>query len=155
MGSLESISVITENNLNRQIEEYKRILEKAQNIIGILSIFLPLYIYFLEKSNLVIVIISIIPIVLIIIGIVLMLSIMRNKSPLTFGINEDRLQVLSEKGDEEILSYNIFANIYSISQSKILIDRINKRFNKGLVLVIISIILSVVLLVLSIFTYSK
>jgi hypothetical protein len=155
LGSLESISVITENNLNRQIEEYKRILEKAQNIIGILSIFLPLYIYFLEKSNLVIVIISIIPIVLIIIGIVLMLSIMRNKSPLTFGINEDRLQVLSEKGDEEILSYNIFANIYSISQSKILIDRINKRFNKGLVLVIISIILSVVLLVLSIFTYSK
>lgn len=146
--SLELIAYETERLVNIQIEQFRRLQDKSNTIIGIVSIFIPLFILFIEKGSTFILLISIIPIAFIIIGIILLIKILRSEPMLT-GINRNRLEELLNQEDEYILLYKISSNVEGSELNEPLIFKNNRIFNIAINLIVISIILAITILVLN------
>ena len=143
--SIKYISSKSKELLILQIEAFRSIDQKSGIIVGIASLFLPLFIASLTKQNKIIQIASIIPILLLLIGIVIILYAIRSQR-LAEGFNEDEFDRLINRNIKHIFIAEISYNKYCIQKNNIIVDKKNRFFNIGLILIIVAIILSIILL---------
>lgn len=71
MANEKSIEIIAEKSkelLDRQIQTYRNKQDKATTILGILSLFFPIYLFVIEKSTYWVKLLSIVPIIVMTIG---------------------------------------------------------------------------------------
>ncbi len=147
---LEFLSDRARELLDRQITSFRATHAKAGSIIAIVSIFVPFFLFIIEKSSFFIKLLSIIPILGLGYSIVLMIVILRTKK-LDQGFNENQLDRLVNEDYENILLYEIGAKKDSFTDNQEITKKQNSKFNKGLNSTIIAIFLSFALLISSIF----
>lgn len=153
MQDLKDLEFLAERSrelLDRQITSFRATHTKAGSIIAVVAIFVPLFLFIIEKSAIVIKIASIIPIALLCYSIVLMIEILRTKK-LDQGFNESQLDKLVNESYENILLYEIGAKKDSFTDNQVITEKQNRNFNNGLSYTIAAIFLSFGLLILSIF----
>ena len=147
--SKDSISFIAQKSkelLNSQIESYRSLFTKAGMIIGILSLFIPVFLFLIEKSFFIVKLISIIPIGMMIYGILKMLNILRSPE-LSRGFNEDKYEDLINQDLKDVEKFEISSNKLSIKENDNLLSKYQKKYNRGITLIGISLITSILLLV--------
>jgi len=147
---LEFLSERARELLDRQITSFRATHAKAGSIIAIVSIFVPLFLFIIEKSAFIIKLFSIIPILGFGYSIILMIEILRTKK-LDQGFNVNQLGRLVNESYENILLYEIGAKKDSFTDNQEITENQNKKFNKGLNFTIAAIFLSFALLITSIF----
>ncbi|HED06208.1 MAG TPA: hypothetical protein ENI61_05945 [Ignavibacteria bacterium] len=151
---LEFLAERAKELLDRQISSYRTNHTKAGTIIGISSVFIPIFLFIIEKSSTIIQIISIIPILIFLYSIILMINILRSRD-LDQGFNQEQFDRLVKQDYESILLYDIGAKKDSISDNQIITERQNRRFNKGLIATVIAIFISISLLITNLLLLSK
>lgn len=134
--------------LDRQISSYRTNHTKAGTVIGISSVFMPIFLFIIEKSPVLIQVLSIIPIVIFMYSIILMINILRSK-PLDQGFNQNQFDKLVNQKYESILLYEIGAKKDSITDNQKITEKQNKKFNKGLIATIVAIFFSISLLIIN------
>lgn len=147
---LEFLSERARELLDRQIDSFRVNHAKAGTIIAIIAIFVPIFLFIIEKSSFIIQLLAIIPILIFGYALILMIEILRSQK-LGQGFNEDQFNKLVNDRYENILLYEIGAKTGSVKDNQKITHKQNKRFNKGLNLTIISIFLSFIMLIASIF----
>ena len=131
--------------LDRQISSYRTNHTKAGTIIGISSVFIPVFLFIIEKSPKIIQLLALIPIVIFLYSIILMINILRSRK-LDQGFNQNQFDKLVNQDYEKILLYEIGAKKNSITDNQKITDKQNNRFNRGLIATVIAIIFSITLL---------
>lgn len=79
-----------------------------------------------------------------------MLNVLRPQ-PLEQAISVDKYPDLVNKPLQEIVLFDLAVNLDSFKANRIIIDKANRSYNKGVVLTIIAIIVSIVILLANIF----
>lgn len=136
--------------IEKQVNSYRQQHSYAGTIIGVTALFIPFFLNGLDNSYEVIQFISIIPIALFIWAILLMLSILRSK-PLGQAFSVDKYQELVNKKYKEILVYELGANTSAYRNNKIITEKENKKYNRGVQLTTLGILISIILLFTNIF----
>lgn len=145
LKDLEFLAEKAKELLDRQISSYRTNHTKAGTIIGISSLFIPIFLFIIEKSSIALQIIAIVPILLFLFSIIQMINILRSRL-LDQGFNQDQFDKLVNKNYEEILLYEIGAKKDSIKDNQKITKKQNNRFNKGLITTVIAIFFSISLL---------
>lgn len=148
LKDLEFLADRARELLNRQISSYRANHNKAATVIGICSIFIPLFLFIIEKLSLFIQIFSIVPLLTFIYSMCLMISVLRSRD-LHQGFNYDQFDRLVNEDLEKILLYEIGAKRESIRDNEKITAFQNRRFNKGLITAVVAIFLSILLLLVS------
>jgi hypothetical protein len=143
---LEFLAEKAKELLDRQISSYRTNHTKAGTIIGISSVFIPIFLFIIEKSSTLIQILSIIPIIGFSYSIILMINILRSR-PLDQGFNQYQFDKLVKQDYESILLYEIGAMKDSITDNQKITKSQNRKFNQGLIITVIAIFFSISLLV--------
>lgn len=147
-----SIKIISEKSkelLERQIGTYRNKQEKATTILGLLSLFLPLYLFIIEKSPELIKILSIIPLAIMTWGTIIIIRILQAQK-LNQGYNPDKFSEFINWQPKEIYLYEIASNKLSFEKNNPILEKQNDNYNRGIIIIIISIGLSISLLVINI-----
>jgi hypothetical protein len=142
---LEFISLNSKEIVEKQVDSYRQQHSYAGTIIGVTALFIPFYLSSLVGTFQVIQLISVVPISVFIWAILLMLSIFRTK-PLDQAYNVEKYQELITKPYKEILMSVIEANTISYGKNKVITEKGNKNYNKGVKLTTIALIISIILL---------
>jgi len=150
MQDLEFLAEKAKELLDRQIESYRLNHTKAGTIIGISAIFLPVFLFVIEKASPIIQVLSVLPLIFFGISLYIMIRVLRSR-PLDQGFRPEKLDILVNEDYEDILLYEIGAKKDSFRDNEIISDRQNKRFDRGLRTTIIAITLSILLLFGNIF----
>ena len=132
--------------LQAQFEAYRSLFTKAGVLVGIPSLFLPLFLFVLEKSSPLIKVLSIIPIGVMLWGVVKMLLVMK-PNQMFHGFKEDMFEELANKKLVDLDTYELGANRTSIKTNDRTLAKQNRLYNSGLTLIVFSILVSVLLLV--------
>ncbi len=146
---LEFLAERAKELLDRQISSYRTNYTKAATIIGISSVFIPVFLFFIEKSPKIIQFISVLPILIFLVSIVLLIIVLMSRQ-LDQGFNQNQFDKLVNQDYESILLYEIGAKKDSITDNEKIVEKQNKLFNKGLIATIVAILLSILLLITSI-----
>ena len=149
-NSIEFITDKSKELLDRQIAAFLHIDQNAGIIVGIVSIFLPLFVGSIVTENIIIKLISLIPIVVFVVGIVVMLLVIRSKK-LNLGYSEKEIEELIDEPIKNILKIEIAYNVIAYEENEDIIINKNSLYNFGLIILIIAIILSVVMMIVNIF----
>lgn len=156
--NIESIELIREKSkqmIDAQIQSYRSLFTKAGTITGVLSIFFPLFLFLIESSVFTIKIISIIPILLALYGLINMLLTLKSPS-LARGVKIDKFDELINYNIKKLKKYDIAYNKLSYQKNHETLKIMNKRYNWGLLSTIFSVVISITLLLCSnIFFYSE
>lgn len=144
--SIEYIANKSKELLSNQIDSYRSLHQKASTLIAITAIFVPLFLFLVEKACFWIKISAAILIIPMIIGIVLLVLTLRAKK-ISEGYDESVFEELINKKIKAVYKTEIAYNKYSIEQNDIILNSQNKKYNIGLVLILISIILSIGLMI--------
>lgn len=142
---LEFLAERARELLDRQIGSYRTNHAKATTIIGISALFVPIFIFVVENSNMIIQIIAIVPIVLFGCSICFMLKVL-SAQKLSQGFNEEQFSRLVNVDYENILLYEIGAKLDSFKDNQKIIKKQNDQFATGLVFTKVAIFLSLSLL---------
>lgn len=142
---LEFLAERVRELLDRQISSYRTNHTKAGTIIGISSIFIPIFLFIIEKSPVIIQILAVIPIIIFLYSIILMINILRSQQ-LDQGFNQNQFDKLVKQDYESILLYDIGAKRDSISDNQKITEKQNKKFNRGLITTVVAIFFSISLL---------
>ena len=145
-NSISFVAKKSKELLNIQIESYRSLFIKSGIIIGVISIFLPIFLFLLEEAYFFIKILSIIPIGLLFWGILELLSILRS-AEFYRGFNEDKFEKLINKELKEIEKFEIAANKLSIIENDKSLMKQQRKYNRDITLVGISLIISMSLLI--------
>jgi len=151
---LEFLSERARELLDRQIASFRVSHAKAGTIIAVIVIFVPIFLFIIEKAAFIIQLFAIIPILVLGYALILMIEILRAQK-LDQGFNEEQFDKLVNDSYENILLYEIGAKTSSIKDNQEITNKQNKRFNRGLNFTIISIFLSFLILIGSIFVNPK
>lgn len=151
---LEFLSERARELLDRQITSFRANHAKAGSIIAVIAIFVPLFLFVVEKSCFVIQLIAIIPIIVLGYALILMIRILKAQK-LDQGFNEEQLEKLVNESYENILLYEIGAKKDSFKDNQEITEKQNKKFDRGLNLTIIAIFLSFSILIGNIFIEPK
>jgi len=144
--TIEYIANKSKELLANQIDSYRSIHQKSGIIIAIAALFAPLFLFLIEKGYKWIQISSVIIIIPMIIGtIFLLITLMSRK--LSIGYDETTFEYLINQEIDYVHKFEIAYNKYSIEKNEIILIRQNSRYNRGILLIIISILLSIGLLV--------
>jgi hypothetical protein len=147
-----SIKIISEKSkelLERQIGTYRSKQDKATTILGLLSLFLPLYLFIIEKSSEWTKLLSIIPLTIMTWGTILIIRILKTQK-LNQGYNPDKFPEFINWQPREIYLYEIASNKLSFEDNDVILEKQNNNYNKGIKILIISIGLSISLLLFDI-----
>ena len=147
-----SIKIISEKSkelLERQIGTYRSKQDRATTILGLLSLFLPLYLFIIEKSSGLTKIISIVPLAIMTYGTILIIRILMSKK-INQGYNPDKFPEFINWQPREIYLYEISSNKLSFEKNNTILEGQNNNYNRGIIILIISIGLSISLLLLDI-----
>jgi K+-sensing histidine kinase KdpD len=142
---LEFLAERVRELLDRQISSYRTNHTKAGTIIGISSVFIPVFLFIIEKSPKPIQLLSIIPIAIFLYSIILMINILRSRM-LDQGFNQHQFDKLVKEDYETILLYEIGAKKNSITDNQKITEKQNKKFNRGLIATVVAIFISITLL---------
>jgi hypothetical protein len=142
---LEFLAVNSKEIIEKQVDSYRQQHSYAGTIIGATALFIPFFLSSLDATFQVIQIISIVPITLFIWAILLMLSIFRTE-PLDQAFSVAKYHDLIDQPYKEILLYEIEANTHSYNMNKIMTERGNKRYSKGIKLTTIALLISIVVI---------
>ena len=145
--SIEYIANKSKELLSTQIDSYRSLHQKAGTVIAVAALFAPLFIFLVEKADLWMRITASILIIPLIIGILLLLLTLRAKK-LNQGFDETNFEDLINKDIDEVQTFEIAYNQYSIDRNKKILTKQNKKYNWGIGLIIITIILSIILLII-------
>lgn len=143
---LEFLAEKAKELLDRQIDSYRTNHTKAGTIIGISSVFIPIFLFLIENSSTLIQILSFIPILGFLYSIILMINILRSR-PLDQGFNQHQFDKLVNQDYESILLYEIGAKKDSISDNEKITKKQNNKFNRGLIITVISLFISISILI--------
>jgi hypothetical protein len=145
LKNLEFLAVNSKEIIEKQVDSYRQQHSYAGTIIGATALFIPFFLGSFDGTSRVIQFISIVPTAFFIYAILLMLSIFRTK-PLDQAFNVTKYKELLAKTYKEILLYEIEANSHSYTINKIITERGNKRYSRGVSLTIIALLFSIVLI---------
>jgi len=134
--------------LEKQAQSYNVKQANLGVMIGVIALFVTLFIQGLASAPLLIQALAIIPIVLFAIALTIMLYLLISK-PLQRGVSSSKYQELANKPYEDIIIFEIGVNTDSFKANKPIIDFRNVVYNISIVLAILSIITSVLMLVLA------
>lgn len=146
---LEFLDDKAEKLLEKQINSDKTSGFKANSLIAINSILVPIFLFIIENSNHILSILSIIPIFFFCYSIILMINVMK-PIQLFVSFNEDQFDKLVKDEYNDILLYDISAKIKSIKNNEEKIKKRNKILNKGLNCTLIGIISSFIMIFIKI-----
>lgn len=144
--NLEFLADRAKELLDRQISSFKSNHAKAGSVIAVIAIFTPMFLFLIEKSTLVIKLISIIPVGLIVISIIYMIGILRAKK-MDQGFNTDQFDKLVNESYEDVLLYEIGAKRDSYIDNEQITKKQNENFNTGLNYLVVAILLSFLILI--------
>lgn len=147
-----SIKIISEKSkelLERQIGTYRSKQDKATTILGLLSLFLPLYLFIIEKSSTLTKIISIAPLAIMTWGTILIIRILKSQK-INQGYNPDKFPEFINWQPRDIYLYEISSNKLSFEKNNTILEKQNNNYNNGITILIISIGLSISLLLFDI-----
>jgi len=150
MKDLEFLVEKTKELLDRQLDSYRSNHSKAGSLIGISSIFLPVFIFIVDKASWEIQFLSVLPLFLFAYSLFVIIQVLRSR-PLDQGFKPEKLDDLVNEDYEKILLYEIGAKRDSFTDNITILEKQNKRFNSGLVTTIIAIAISILLLFGNIF----
>jgi len=145
MEDLEFLAEKAKELLDRQIESYRSLHTKAGTIIGISTIFIPVFLYVLDKAPPHIQLLSTLPLLFFGYTLFIMLRVLWSR-PLDQGFKQEKFDELVNEDYEEILLFEIGAKRDSFDDNQIITERQNVRFNRGLLSTMIAIALSILLL---------
>lgn len=151
---LEYLSERARELLDRQISSFRANHTKAGTIIAIIAIFVPVFLFIVEKAAFVLQLLAIIPIIVLGYALILMIEILRSQK-LDQGFNEDQFDKLVNDKYENILLYEIGAKKCSFKDNQIITGKQNKRFNRGINITIFAILFSFAILIGNIFIDPK
>ena len=145
LKNLEFLAVNSKEIIEKQVDSYRQQHTYAGTIIGAIALFIPFFLSGFDGTSQVVHFVAIIPIAFFILSILLMLSIFRTK-PLDQAFNVTKYKDLREKTYKEILLFEIEANSHSYTINKIVTEKGNRRYSKGVSLAIIALLSSIVLI---------
>lgn len=126
--SIEYVAKKSKELLTCQFEAYRNLDQKAGIVIGILSIFLPLFIGSITGSPLYIKVISLVPVMVLLIGMIIMLYVIRSNK-LSQGYDETKFVELINIDIKNVYKEEIAYNKYSIEKNDKILTKKNKNFN--------------------------
>ena len=145
LRNYEFLAVNSKEIIEKQVDSYRQQHSYAGTIIGATALFIPFFLGSFDGTSQIIQFISIIPTAFFIYAILLMLSIFRTK-PLDQAFNVTKYKDLVSKTYREILLYEIEANSHSYVMNKIITEKGNKRYARGVSLTIIALLFSIMLI---------
>ena len=148
LKNLEFLAVNSKEIIEKQVDSYRQQHTYAGTIIGATALFIPFFLGGFDGTSQMVQFISILPIACFIYSILLMLSIFRTK-PLDQAFNVTKYKELLEKTYKEILLFEIEANSRSYSANRMITERGNKRYSKGVSLTILALLCSIILIMVS------
>jgi len=147
--NLELLDNKAEKLLERQINSFRSLNIKANSLIAINSILVPIFLFLIENTNYIISFLSIIPFIFFFYSLILMVKVIKYVK-IFQGFNEKQFDKLVNMEYTNILLYSIGAKKDSISDNNNIIDKKNKMFNKGLKCTIIGVISSFIIIFIKI-----
>jgi hypothetical protein len=148
LKNLEFLAVNSKEIIEKQVDSYRQQHSYAGTVIGAIALFIPFFLGSFDGTSQVIQFISIAPTAFFIYSILLMLSIFRTK-PLDQAFNVTKYTELLSKSYKDILLYEIEANAHSYTINKIITEKGNKRYSRGVSLTIIALLFSIVLIMVN------
>jgi hypothetical protein len=145
LKNLEFLAVNSKEIIEKQVDSYRQQHTYAGTIIGATALFIPFFLGGFDGTSQLVQFISIIPIAFFILSILLMLSIFRTK-PLDQAFNVTKYKDLLTKSYKEVLLFEIEANAHSYTINKIVTERGNRSYSKGVSLTIVALLSSIVLI---------
>jgi hypothetical protein len=145
LSYLEFLAINSKEIVEKQVDSYRQQHSYAGTIIGATALFIPFFLESLDGAVLTIQIITIVPIAFFISSILLMLSIFRTK-PLDQAFHEKKYKELLIKSYEDILLYEVEANVRSYTLNKIITEKGNKRYIIGVRFTTIALSASILLM---------
>ena len=131
--------------VEKQVDSYRQQHSYAGTIIGVTALFIPFFLNSFIGTFHLIQFFSVVPIILFCWAILLMLSIFR-ANPLDQAYNVKKFQELLTKTYKEILISEIEANTHSYNGNKIITEKGNRNYTKGVKLTTIALLISIILL---------
>jgi len=150
--AIEYIEGKSKEILKGQIESYRILHSRAGIVIGLLTLFISIFLFIIEKTNTIIQIISIIPILLLIYGIYQMLQVMKSVA-LFRGYNEKKFEEFINYDIKYLKKYEIAANKLAIQMNDKILRNQNNMYNRGITSIIFSFIVLIILVVIFIYVY--
>lgn len=148
LKDLEFLSSKSSEFIEKQISSYRQKHSNSGSIITIIALFIPFFLSGLDNSFISIKLLSIIPVGLLIWAIILLIGILRTKS-LDQGFHVDKFKELVNKPYQEILLYEIGANVSSFKDNEKITNKTNIRYNLAIKLTVMAIIISTSLLLIN------
>ena len=148
LRNLEFLAINSKEIIEKQVDSYRQQHTYAGTIIGATALFIPFFLGGFDGTSQVVQFISIVPIACFICAILLMLGIFRTK-PLDQAFNVTKYRDMLEKTYKEILLFEIEANARSYTINKIVTEKGNRRYSKGISLTIVALLFSIVLILVS------
>lgn len=150
MDKLEFLVIKSQELLNKQRDSYKDKRTMAASIIGIIALFIPLFLSGMNDAFDFIWVIAFVPIGLMCWASYLLLTIMLTQ-PLDFGFDTHKFQDLVNKEYKEVLVYEMGANISSFKDNSVKTEKQNSKYNLAVRITIIAIFFSIGLLLVNSF----
>jgi uncharacterized membrane protein (DUF106 family) len=154
LKDLEFLAEKSKEMIEKQIESTRQKKSNAGTIMGVITLFIPFFINGLDNSYKFVQYLSILPIGILVWAIIIMLGVLRAELMFEF-FSVEKFKNLVNEDYEQILLYEIGANNDSFRDNKPIDEEINKNYNFGIKLTIISIIISVVLLLFNNFWHPQ
>ena len=148
LKNLEFLAINSKEIIEKQVGSYRQQHSYAGTIIGATALFIPFFLGSFDGTSQIIQFISIVPTAFFIYAILLMLSIFRTK-PLDQAFNVTKYKELLTKTYKEILLSEIEANAHSYTINKIITEKGNKRYSRGVSLTITALLFSIVLILVN------
>ena len=148
LKNLEFLALNSKEIIEKQVDSYRQQHTYAGTIIGATALFIPFFLGGFDGTSRVVQFISIVPIAFFILAILLMLSIFRTK-PLDQAFNVSKYKDLLGETYKQILLFEIQANVHAYTVNRIVTEKGNRRYSKGISLTIIALLSSILLILVN------
>ena len=150
MDKLEFLVIKSQELLNKQRDSYKDKRTMSASIIGIIALFIPLFLAGMNDTYIFIWIIAFFPIGLMCWASYLLLTIMLTQ-PLDLGFDTHKFQDLANMEYKKVLVYEMGANISSYKYNSIKTEKQNTKYNIAVRITIFAMFISLGLLLVNSF----
>ncbi|PCI18909.1 hypothetical protein COB64_04555 [Candidatus Wolfebacteria bacterium] len=154
LGTVKFLANKSKELIEKQVSSYRQQNSYAGTIIGISAFFIPLFLNGLEGSFKWIQVASLIPIGLFVWVMLLMLGVLRSR-PLFQAFSVDKYQQLVNKELQEVLVFELGANIDSFRDNDSITRGVSRKFDLGIRAVTFAILISTSLLLINAFFKPK
>lgn len=147
MENLKFLASKSEFLLTQQRESYRNKRTMASAVIGVIAVFIPLFINGISEINITFKYLAVVPIIILAISGMIMLKIMFSR-PLDFSFSVNKFPSLVKEKYNKVLLFEIGANVASFNQNKSITASQNKMYNRGVGITILGILIAIIILIL-------